>query len=185
MPERPLADRAMSDAAPRTTPRPGAVLAVVASLLVGVLVAGALLDRGGDGVALSSLSAKGGGARGLYETAQRLGWRVARRTEPLRGRLDSGVVWVVLHPALPPTSAEVHALLESVRAGSRLLVSLPPGESPLADSLWLRTQGFGIPLTIAGQSDVDGEPDAPLEPSEAPEPRGGPREGADVGAGPQ
>jgi hypothetical protein len=168
MPERPLADRAMSDAAPRTTPRPALVLTIVALTMLALLVVGAVLQRDDDDVALSSYSARGGGARGLYETAERLGWRVARRTEPLRGRLDTGVVWVTLYPALAPTAAEVHALLESVRGGARLLVALPRGESPLADSLGLRAQGLGVPLPVVGEEEQDdlddgyggGEPEA-------------------------
>ncbi|HEX6057621.1 MAG TPA: DUF4350 domain-containing protein, partial [Gemmatimonadaceae bacterium] len=120
-------------------------------------------------------SAKETGARGLYEAAARLGWPVARRTQPLRGELDTAAVWVALAPAIPATTAEVHALLESVRAGAGLLLALRPGDSPLSDSLGIDVRTFAAPLYIAGEDDWAEDDEAPDEETgEAPTPNARP-----------
>ena len=98
---------------------------------------------------LSTLAYDRGGARGWYEGAKRLGWRVMRRTERFRGALDTAAVYVVLSPDIEPTAAEVGSLLAAVRAGAGLIVSPYPG-SPLADSLHVHRgamEPFGFKVT--------------------------------------
>src|SRR5688500_18893954 len=141
----------MSDAAQRRTTGSTRLLVGIVLVLLAVLVVQAIIEAEDTSVVLSSFSTKEGGARGLYETASRLGWPVARRTQPLRGQLDSGVVWIALAPAISPTSGEVHALLEAVRGGAGLLVALTPGDSPLTDSLGITARRLPAPLTIAGE----------------------------------
>ena len=90
---------------------------------------------------LSSLSYEPGGARGWYEGASRLGWKVKRREERLHGALDTGAVYVVLDPEIPPTASEVGTLLNAVRHGAGLIVSAEKG-SAIADSLHLYSDDF-------------------------------------------
>ncbi len=107
-----------------------AVLVVVAALV-------APLPDDTKAPGLSSYGTAPGGARGLYETLDRLGYRVHRSLDPMRGELDTLAVWLVLAPDIQPTATEVHRLLEAVRAGAGLLV-IPADGSRLADSLGMR-----------------------------------------------
>jgi hypothetical protein len=107
-----------------------AVLVVIAALL-------APLPETAEAPGLSSFGAGPGGARGLYETLNRLGFRVDRALGPMRGELDPDAVWFVLAPEIQPTATEVHRLLDAVRAGAGLVV-LPETGSRLADSLGMR-----------------------------------------------
>ena len=164
----------MSDDAQRRTTGSTRLLVGIVLLLLAVLVVQAIIEAEDTSVVLSSFSTKEGGARGVYETASRLGWPVARRTQPLRGRLDTGVVWIALAPAIAPTSGEVHALLEAVRGGAGLLVALTPGDSPLTDSLGITARRLPAPLTIAGEDrgwDEDEEEETVADSSAAPDER--------------
>ena len=119
----------------RTWATPGRV---IAAFLV-VVVIGALLTPNMNPESsgrLTTFAADPGGARGLYEVARRLGWPVSRSLTPLAGPLDSNATYVILRPPIEPTSLEVSALLDAVRAGAGLL--LVPGErSAILDSLGL------------------------------------------------
>ena len=121
----PLLDRLL---APRVV-----FTALAVFLVVAVLVTPNAVGDDSRG-SLSTLAYDRGGARGWYEGAKRLGWRVTRSTERYRGALDTAAVYVVLSPDIEPTAAEVGPLLAAVRAGAGLIVSPFPG-SPLADSL--------------------------------------------------
>ncbi|MGI9077057.1 MAG: DUF4350 domain-containing protein [Gemmatimonadaceae bacterium] len=104
------------------------------------LVAILALPEEDFGEALQTLTTRsydGSGARGVFEVASRLGWRVERRETPLAAPLDSNAVYVVLAPPVPLTSGEVSALLHAVRQGAGLFV-VPQNRTPLADSLRLR-----------------------------------------------
>ena len=123
-----------------------AVVIVIASLFT---PAGQPDDAAGT---LSSLSYEPGGARGWYEGAKRLGWKVKRREERFHGTLDSAAVYIVLAPEVPPTASEVGALLAAVRRGAGLIVSSERG-SAIADSLHMYSDDFqyvGHPVA-AGQ----------------------------------
>jgi len=109
---------------------------------IGVLTLLAILalpqeDFGEDFQSLTTRSYDGSGARGVFEVADRLGWRVERRETPLAAPLDSNAVYVVLAPPNPLTTAEVSALLHAVRRGAGLFV-VPQNRTPLADSLRIR-----------------------------------------------
>jgi hypothetical protein len=101
----------------------------VITLLVAPLPTGD--DEAGS---LSTFAASPAGARGLFEILDRLGWSLERRLAPMRETLESGRTYVVLEPAVPFTSTEVHYLLEAVRSGARLL-TVPALDGRLADSL--------------------------------------------------
>lgn len=131
----------MADA--RALTRPRVVLGVALVLvLLAVLLSPQVVEQRG---ALSSYSTAPGGARALHDAAERLGWRVARRTTPLAGPLDTAAVYAVLEGAEAPTAREVHALLEAVRAGAGLLFVVRPGD-PLTDSLGFSRSATGVPV---------------------------------------
>jgi hypothetical protein len=82
------------------------------------------------------------GARGLHDVAARLGWRPVRLEAPLPPRPRADAVYAVLAPVRQPTAAEIHRLLEAVRAGAGLLV-VPARGSALADSLGVAVSAHG------------------------------------------
>ncbi|MFL5605641.1 MAG: DUF4350 domain-containing protein [Gemmatimonadaceae bacterium] len=130
--------------------RPRVVLPIVGALVViiALLTPQAESGRAGDS-RLSSHLAGALGARLLYETADRLGWRVSQRDEeaaPTRG--DGRTIHAVLAPPLPVTPEEAHAYLEAVRAGDGLLFALDE-RNALADSLGVsHSAGGGTLLPI-------------------------------------
>lgn len=113
---------------------PRFVLGLLAALCLAVLLLAPRADRDGRAPALSSYGTSPNGARGLHDVLDRLGFRVERRLTPMREVLDPAAVYLVLDPPDEPTAAEVHRLLEAVRAGAGLLV-LPTRGTRLADSL--------------------------------------------------
>ena len=122
--------------------QPRVVFPALAALLVAAIVlAPENAVRSGD-QRLTTHSASSGGAKALYETARRLGWRTERSEVPLRGTLDPRAVYAVLDPPVDLTAGEAHALLETVRRGAGLLVVVGR-RSTLADSLGVRAAGSG------------------------------------------
>ena len=116
---------------------PGKVLGALAVLVaVTVLITPRAGTPGAD-QRLTSYSTNDAGARGLFETARRLGWRAERRLAPMRAALDSGAVYAVLDPPIDLTAGEVGHLLDAVRAGAGL-VAIPSRGTALADSLRVR-----------------------------------------------
>jgi hypothetical protein len=125
--------------------RPRVVLPAVAAIVivVALLTPQPTVGRIGDS-RLSSHLAGGLGARALAETAERLGFAVARvdtvgapDPKPLPGR----VIHAILAPPLPITGAEAHGYLEAVRGGDALLLVFDE-RNALSDSLGLwRTRG--------------------------------------------
>jgi hypothetical protein len=118
--------------APATTPRgewwtrPSIVLPAVAALvvLVAVLTPQTTGGRTGD-ARLSSHLTGAQGARLLYATAERLGWRVSQRDEqPMPVAARGAAIHAVLAPPLDVTPEEAHAYLEAVRGGDALLFVL-------------------------------------------------------------
>lgn len=130
-----MADTDRRSASGSLTPR--AVFSVLAVLvLVATLFAPLPQER--DAPLLSSYSHQPIGARGLYDSMDRLGFDVSRRLRPMRDdSLPANVMWVVLAPTTELTAFEVHNLLEAVRAGAGLLF-VPSPESRLGDSLGIR-----------------------------------------------
>jgi hypothetical protein len=116
--------------------RPRVVLPIVGALvvLVALLTPQSDTGRAGD-PRLSSHLTGTLGARLLYETAERLGWRVAQRdAEPAPRGGDGRTIHAVLAPPLPIAPEEAHAYLDAVRAGDGLLLALDD-RNALADSL--------------------------------------------------
>jgi uncharacterized protein DUF4350 len=89
---------------------------------------------------LSSYSTAPGGAGIVYELAGRLGWRTERRITTLDSLRAAGdrrpTVQVVLAPRSDLGAHEIHDLLENVRRGGGLVLSLD-GDDDLRDSLGL------------------------------------------------
>lgn len=143
-----------TDGRPRTVRwflRPIIVLPAAALLVAGVALVTPedVTARGGD-PRLTTYSTSAMGASLYMELAQRLGWRVERQ---LTSRLaaDSSVIRAVLDPAVMLRRAEVHDLLEHVRAGGALLAVLGDNLELLGDSLGLRVGAGGfVPLPGAG-----------------------------------
>ena len=106
--------------------RPRIVLPAVAALvvLVALLTPQATGGRTGD-QRLSTHLSGALGAKLLYETAERFGWRVAQRDDqPMPGAATGGTIHAVLAPAVPITPEEAHGYLEAVRGGDALLLVL-------------------------------------------------------------
>ena len=116
--------------------RPRVVLPIVGALVVIVALITPQPDSGRAGDSRLSSHLTGAlGARLLYETADRLGWRVSQRDDeaaPIRG--DGQTIHAVLAPPIPVTPEEAHAYLEAVRAGDGLLLALDE-RNALTDSL--------------------------------------------------
>lgn len=81
----------------------------------------------------SSYSTGPGGVGMVYELAQRTGWRAERRITPLDSNAADTTVQVVIDPSVALGAREVHRLLENVRRGGALIVTLDAEE--VADSL--------------------------------------------------
>jgi len=97
------------------------------------------VDREGR---LTTYAASPGAARGMYEVAQRLGWRVSRRVSPLTRPLDTAAVYAILDPPIPLSLDETHTMLDAVRRGAGLVYVVENG-SPLSDSLRVRHSDSG------------------------------------------
>ncbi|MEO8563256.1 MAG: DUF4350 domain-containing protein [bacterium] len=116
--------------------RPGIMLPLVVALIA--LVALLAPQGGGDDLGdtrLSTHRAGPSGARLLYESVERLGWRASQRdTSPAPGPATGITVHAVLAPSRRVTAGEAHAYLEAVRGGDALLLVLETRDA-LSDSL--------------------------------------------------
>ncbi len=141
---------------------PALVFPVLALALLATLLLSPRQRQRTGSERLTTYATDESGGQGLYEVAGRLGWRPERTTEPwTAGTVDTGAVYAVLYPGVPPTSGEVHALLEGVRHGAGLLASVP-GDSPLSDSLHLRPARLGGTLIPDREATRDCPPDKRL-----------------------
>jgi hypothetical protein len=132
----------------------------VLGVLAIVVIAVALLTpeeagnrRGRDS---STFSTGPGGASIVLEFAARMGWKTERRIVPLDSLPSGRRVDVVLAPSMALGSHEVHRLLENVRGGGGLIVSLD-GDDDLPDSLGV-DGGRGVALLEAADTDCPDEP---------------------------
>ena len=109
----------------------------VLALIVALLTPEQLGQSAGG---LSSYSTAPGGAGIVYELAGRLGWRTERRVTTLDSLRLAGdrrpTVQVVLAPRIDLGAHEIHNLLDNVRQGGGLVLSLD-GDDDLRDSLGL------------------------------------------------
>lgn len=128
------------------------------AIVLAVLLVVALLREPASSPAsawrFTSYSADPNGARGLYEVAEEVGWKVVRRTTSFREDLDSAATYVVLDPAIDLTASEVGNLLAAVRRGAGLVV-VPRQGTRLEDSLPVRSSGAGstfAPLMVPSDS---------------------------------
>jgi hypothetical protein len=109
-------------------------------LIVAAIVVLALLSPGenasevGD-PRLSSFLSGPNGAKGIFDVARRLGWRVERRSRSPFDSLNPGNIVAVLAPIDQLSERETMMLLSKVRSGASLLAVAASG--PLRDSLHL------------------------------------------------
>ena len=129
--------------------RPRVVLPVIGALviLVALLTPQASDPRTGD-QRLSTHLTGALGAKLLYETAGRLGWRVSQREDRPAPRAATGTtIHAVLAPPIALSAEEAHDYLEAVRGGDALLLVLD-ARDPLADSLGVSHSAGGGALDI-------------------------------------
>ncbi|MCC7054660.1 MAG: hypothetical protein IT355_15420 [Gemmatimonadaceae bacterium] len=117
----------------------------VLAVLVALVVLLTPMSDDGDDTRLTTLKYGPGNARLAADLLRRLGWRTRVSTAPLRGPLDTTVIYAVFDGPTPMRGPERAAVLAAVRRGAGLLVSKSEGESfALLDSLGLRTQAAGL-----------------------------------------
>ena len=100
---------------------------------------------------LTTHAAAHGGAMGLYQAAERLGWEVERLERPMRHGTDSSAVYAVLDAPEPLTSSDVSTLLGAVSRGAGLFAVLSRN-SALGDSLGVNVTRSReeLPVALAG-----------------------------------
>jgi hypothetical protein len=113
--------------------RPVHVLGIVAAIIIAILVLGPDIASQ-RGMNPSSFGYGPYGARGFYQTMERLGWPVERRLTTFRDTLAADATYLVLSPPIPPGALETSQLLAAVRRGARLVV-VPTRGSALSDTL--------------------------------------------------
>ena len=140
-----------------------ATLGTLALLVTLVVLLTPVSDDSGD-TRLTTVKYGPGNARLASDLLRRLGWRTRISTQPLRGTLDTTVIYAVFDGPTPLRAPEQAALLEAVRHGAGLLVSKAEGERfALLDSLGLRTEAPGLVETHPlGDCPLETDPLAPL-----------------------
>ena len=122
--------------------------------LLGLAVLAALftpdVERGDDN--LTTYSTSTGGARIVYELAQRMGWKASRREAPLDSAPSTPNTQVVIGIRGALGAHEVHALLDNVRRGGGLIFSVDAAPE-IADSLGLRLRARARLLGSVGDSE--------------------------------
>jgi hypothetical protein len=146
--------------------RPRVVLPLIGVLvvLVALLTPQPTGGRAGDQRLSTHLSGPLG-AKLLYETAGRLGWRAEQRDDQSAPPAATGTtIHAVLAPPVALSAEEAHAYLQAVRGGDALLLVLDDRDA-LADSLGVsHSRGGGI-LDIASRDTVGCPPSSLLVPS--------------------
>jgi hypothetical protein len=99
---------------------------------------------------VTTYSSGPGGASGIYDIANALGWRPRRRVTPLTSGLDTAAVYAVLAPAMPITPEGTHALLDAVRGGAGLMY-IVSDSGALEDSLQVSRADTGYAPTAVPQ----------------------------------
>lgn len=125
---------------------------VFPTLVVLVVVSVLLTPRTPPGnvgtVNLTTHSYDDGGASGLAETVERLGWRVVRLAGPLSDTMSSNAIYAVLVPDARLTAADAHILLDRVRAGASMIALAGDIDAPWSDSLHLATGSMLAALSV-------------------------------------
>lgn len=140
------ASSSIDDADTRRSARRGTLLTVgaLAVLLVLIILLTPVKDDNGDD-RLTTLRFGDGNARLASDLAKRLGWPVRNQSSPLRGALDTAVIYAVFDGPTPMGIADRNAILQAVRRGAGLLVA-PQARTPFAllDSLGLHPGKTGL-----------------------------------------
>jgi len=139
----------IDDAAARRQARRGTLitLGVLGALLVLIVLLTPVTDDSTDS-RLTTTRYGPGNARLASDLARRLGWPVRNANTPLRGTLDTAVIYAVFDgPTTLPTGDRI-AILDAVRRGAGLLVA-PQASTPFAlfDSLGLHIGKVGLMQT--------------------------------------
>jgi hypothetical protein len=127
--------------------RPSRVLPLVATIIVLIAL---LTPQGSEGrfgdSRLTTNLAGSLNARVLADLSQRLGWRIVRDTDPSVIAQKGRAIHAVLAPPIPVTAAEAHQLLNAVRQGDAMLLTLSEKDA-LTDSLGVAqiSRGYVLP----------------------------------------
>ncbi|MES3034555.1 MAG: hypothetical protein V4813_11225 [Gemmatimonadota bacterium] len=134
------------DAAARRRARRATLItvAVLALLMVLIVLLTPVKDDDGDD-RLTTTRFGDGNARLVADLTRRLGWPVRIPSSPLRGTLDTTVIYAVFDGPTPMSLADRNALLQATRRGARLLLA-PQARTPwpLYDSLGLHIGKAGL-----------------------------------------
>jgi hypothetical protein len=144
--------------------RPRYVFALLAVIVVAAVLFIPQGETGANTRQLTTYDTDPSGARGIYEVAHRLGWRVMRRRAAFEAPVDTAAVYLILDPPLEPSATEVGVLLDAVRRGANVVV-IPSMGSALADSIGIAQ----APLTALANPVV--RPDSMADTLPAPEVR--------------
>ena len=126
-------------------------------LIIVAIVVLALLSPADDGrdsgdTRLSSFLSGPNGAKGIFDVARRLGWRVERRTLSPLDSLSPGSIFAVLGPRDQLSERETRLLLARVRDGASLLAAGVAG--PLEDSLHVTSAESFVRMPVVPPGDV-------------------------------
>jgi hypothetical protein len=144
----------MRERRPERWLRPRYIFPLLALAVLATVVFSPSGELGAGSAQLTTHSSGTFGARGIYETVARLGWRVERRRAPFRAPVSQRNTYLVLQPPMPLSATEVSVLLDAVRAGANAIV-VPASGTPLADSLGIRQSPMSVyRLEILSGSDA-------------------------------
>lgn len=155
------ATTSVDDAAARRQARRGTfiTLGILAALIVLIVLLTPVTDDDSD-ARLTTTRYGPGNARLASDLARRLGWPVRISNAPLRGTLDTAVIYAVFDGPTPLPTSDRNAILDAVRRGAGLLVA-PQASTPFAllDSLGLQTGKVGLlQLTPLGSCAKETDP---------------------------
>ncbi len=128
--------------------RPRVILPVLFVVLAAVLLLTPEVVGNAYEQRLSTHATSPGGGSGIYEVTSRLGWPVKRKETPITAPLDTNAVYAELGPVIPLSDADAAALLDAVRRGAGLIMVAADSGDPLSDSLHVRRNSTGHPVTI-------------------------------------
>jgi len=101
-------------------------------------------DNSFDTGQLTSFSKRPGGAAGVYEMLQALGWKTSRQTSPFTKELDTSAVYVILAPPIPLTDDEDSIVARGVRHGARLIVASMDSSFLAPFGMWVEAPKTGV-----------------------------------------
>ena len=156
----------VDDAAAQKRARQGTMLTIgaLAALMVLIVLLTPVTDDDSDS-RLTTRPYGAGNARLAFDLTRRLGWPARRSFTPLRGTLDTNVIYAVFDGPTTMKTEDRAAILDAVRRGAGLLVA-PQANTPftLLDSLGLHPGKAGVVTgTPLGSCPKEADPLAALQ----------------------